>query len=139
MKRFNHLKIKELKSLIEKIQVEITRIENNTSAKEGLAAFKEDSQSEADMALNDYSSAQMLRFQNRELFYLKKLRLAHEKFDSEEYGACEDCGDEIKFARLFARPTAELCINCKEEAESLEKNKLPGNTRSRYNENVSLA
>jgi DnaK suppressor protein len=34
-----------------------------------------------------------------------------------EYGACEDCGDPIGFARLEAHPAASRCVRCQEEAE----------------------
>ena len=37
------------------------------------------------------------------------------------YGCCEDCGDDISQKRLMARPTATLCITCKEEEERGER------------------
>ncbi len=30
----------------------------------------------------------------------------------DEYGVCEECGDEIAFGRLKAMPYAELCVDC---------------------------
>jgi DnaK suppressor protein len=33
---------------------------------------------------------------------------------------CDDCGGEISFTRLLARPTSEMCIICKEESEREE-------------------
>lgn len=36
-------------------------------------------------------------------------RLADEPDD---FGNCQDCGDEILFARLKAMPYAELCVDC---------------------------
>jgi DnaK suppressor protein len=32
--------------------------------------------------------------------------------EPEEYGLCEDCGDELLEARLKAMPFAELCLEC---------------------------
>jgi DnaK suppressor protein len=78
---------------------------------------KDDNTDETDMACADYTQAQVLRMKNRELFYAKKVERALKKFQDGEYGVCEDCGTQIKFQRLLARPTAELCIDCKEEAE----------------------
>lgn len=35
-----------------------------------------------------------------------------EKINSETYGKCESCSQDISPARLKAAPTASLCINC---------------------------
>lgn len=45
------------------------------------------------------------------------LRHALAKFDDGSYGACEDCGREIGFSRLQARPEARLCFACQTRAE----------------------
>lgn len=34
------------------------------------------------------------------------------------YGKCENCGQDIPFERLEARPTATLCMNCAQAAAS---------------------
>lgn len=36
----------------------------------------------------------------------------------EEFGTCEECGQEIGFERLDALPHARLCIRCKEQEET---------------------
>ena len=82
-----------------------------------ILAETDDNNDEADMASADYTQAQSLRMRNRTVFYAKKLTYALKKIEAGEYGFCEDCGSNIKFQRLVARPTAELCIDCKEEAE----------------------
>jgi DnaK suppressor protein len=68
----------------------------------------------------------LLRFRNREVFYAKKIDKALKKFDMDEYGLCSDCGEGIRFERLLARPTAEMCIQCKEESERDESNSFIG-------------
>jgi len=82
----------------------------------------DDRKDEIDQASVDYERSQQLRFRNRDLFYAKKIGSALLKFKEDEYGICEDCGSDIKFERLKARPTAELCIACKDEAERAESN-----------------
>ena len=72
---------------------------------------------EVDMASIDLTQTQILRMRNRDLFYLKKIEKALTNLDTDDFGICEECGSDIKFARLLARPTAELCINCKEDME----------------------
>lgn len=74
-----------------------------------------------DEASVNVQTSNELRFRNRELFYLKKITKSLLKIEQGTYGLCDDCGIEIGFERLNARPTAELCINCKEESELTEK------------------
>jgi DnaK suppressor protein len=38
------------------------------------------------------------------------------RFKDGTYGKCEGCGREIPFERLQARPTARLCVTCKQAA-----------------------
>jgi len=77
---------------------------------------------EVEQSISDYTNSHLLRFRNRESFYAKKIDKALKKFELNEFGLCSDCGTWIKFERLLARPTAELCIHCKEEAERDENN-----------------
>ena len=137
MDRFNHLKLKELEILKQKITTELRRIESKTEATDIINVGSEVS-NEADMASNEYANSQMLRMQNRDLYYYKKLFNAEKKFESKEYGLCEECGDEIKSSRLMARPTAELCIVCKEESEENERSNIGRNTSFVYREEVNL-
>ncbi len=41
---------------------------------------------------------------------------ALEKFGSDRFGVCENCGQRIAEARLEARPEARLCIECAAKA-----------------------
>lgn len=82
----------------------------------------EDRSDEVDQANADVDNAYRLRFRNREVFYCKKLDEALRRIQMNEYGKCEECDCNISYQRLFARPTAELCIACKEEAERDESN-----------------
>ena len=50
---------------------------------------------------------------------LEAIDKALERIDDGTYGTCERCGKEIAEERLEARPYAELCIDCKREAERL--------------------
>jgi len=117
------LSSKRLKSLKDKIQGERERILNNLDSIHGEKYIldNDDRPDSVDQATSDYERSQLLRFRNRDHFYIKKLNKALEKFESNEYGTCEECDDDIKYERLFARPTAELCISCKDEAEREEQ------------------
>jgi DnaK suppressor protein len=39
------------------------------------------------------------------------------KFDEDNYGSCESCGQPIDWARLEALPAARLCIRCQQHQE----------------------
>jgi len=69
---------------------------------------------ETDMSLE-------LRSRDRERKLIKKIDEAIERLDTGDYGYCEVCGVEIGVERLEARPTAELCIDCKTLDEIREK------------------
>lgn len=43
---------------------------------------------------------------------LREVEHALEKFDTDRFGICENCGKPIAEARLEARPEARLCIEC---------------------------
>ncbi|MDD4963539.1 MAG: RNA polymerase-binding protein DksA [Gallionella sp.] len=62
-----------------------------------------------------------LRNRDRERKLIKKIDEMLNKIESGEYGFCDSCGIEIGLARLEARPTATLCIDCKTLDEIREK------------------
>lgn len=69
---------------------------------------------ESDMALE-------LRNRDRERKLIKKIDETLAKIDAGEYGYCTSCGVEIGLQRLQARPTASLCIDCKQLEEMRER------------------
>jgi DnaK suppressor protein len=46
------------------------------------------------------------------------LRHALAKIEAGNYGVCEQCGQDIGFSRLHARPEARLCIACQTRLEA---------------------
>ncbi|UCH79841.1 MAG: RNA polymerase-binding protein DksA [Nitrospiraceae bacterium] len=64
----------------------------------------------------------MLRLRDRERMLLKKIEETIERIDNnEEYGICEECGNEIGIKRLEARPVTTFCIDCKTRQEEDER------------------
>lgn len=114
---------RQLSNLKDFMLAEKERILNLLSSNnEEYHVSSEERTDELDQAVTDLERGQMLRLRNRDLFYLKKIDQALHKIETKEFGACEECGEDIKFERLKARPTAELCISCKDEAEREEQN-----------------
>ncbi|AZC40017.1 RNA polymerase-binding protein DksA [Pseudomonas chlororaphis] len=62
-----------------------------------------------------------LRARDRERKLIKKIDKTLQLIEDEEYGWCESCGVEIGIRRLEARPTADMCVDCKTLAEIKEK------------------
>ncbi len=62
-----------------------------------------------------------LRNRDRERRLIKKIEKTLNKIEEDEFGFCESCGIEIGIRRLEARPTADLCIDCKTLAEIKER------------------
>jgi DnaK suppressor protein len=62
-----------------------------------------------------------LRNRDRERRLIKKIEKTLTKIEDDDFGFCESCGIEIGIRRLEARPTADLCIDCKTLAEIKER------------------
>jgi DnaK suppressor protein len=76
-----------------------------------------------DLAVSESNRDFTLRLADRERRLVAKIRYALERIQANEYGACEACGDPITYGRLMARPVATQCIDCKTEAEQVERRK----------------
>tara|TARA_R110002072_G_scaffold276051_1_gene437464 strand:- start:211404 stop:211922 length:519 start_codon:yes stop_codon:yes gene_type:complete len=113
---------KELTQLTEKLLAEKERILNKDNDQAKYHLDKNELFDPVDEASANIQASTELRFRNRENFYLKKIDKALGKIEKGEYGICTECDCGISFLRLNARPTADLCILCKEENETSEKN-----------------
>lgn len=71
-----------------------------------------------------------LRLKGRNDLYIKKVRQALLRVQEKTFGECQECGCDISERRLLARPTASLCINCKEVEERDENKTLDRNRAS---------
>lgn len=74
-----------------------------------------------DRATQEEEFSLELRTRDRERKLIKKIDESITKLDEEEYGYCDGCGVEIGIRRLEARPTANMCIECKTLEEIREK------------------
>ncbi|PPC91485.1 MAG: RNA polymerase-binding protein DksA [Methylobacter sp.] len=74
-----------------------------------------------DRATQESEFSLELRTRDRERKLIKKIDDSLKEIESGDYGYCESCGIEIGIRRLEARPTANLCIDCKTLDEIREK------------------
>ena len=75
----------------------------------------------ADRATQEEEFSLELRTRDRERKLIKKIEKTLKKIEDNDFGFCDSCGVEIGIRRLEARPTADLCIDCKTVAELREK------------------
>ncbi len=78
----------------------------------------------ADRATQEEEFSLELRTRDRERKLIKKIDSTIERIEQDDYGFCDACGVEIGIKRLEARPTANLCIDCKTLDEIKEKQEL---------------
>jgi len=80
---------------------------------------------DSDRATHEEGFALEIRTRDRERKLLSKIKESIEQLQSNDYGYCYNpyCGVEIGIRRLEARPTATLCIDCKNLQEIEEKQK----------------
>ena len=115
-KRFNMRK-EQKEQLKEKILSDIEKLDKE------IATLKEESKPIApDCCLGDLIREELIIKQNVTIKTLqeyesrvKKLRFSLSKIDTQEYGICQECEEEIAFARLKLLPESTHCVSCLEE------------------------
>ena len=75
----------------------------------------------ADRASAETDHALELRTRDRERKLINKINSTMRRIDEDEYGYCEETGDEIGVSRLLARPVATLSLEAQEAHERNEK------------------
>jgi DnaK suppressor protein len=99
---------------------------SNGFVNESFHVHKEDLIDEMDMTSTEVETSMRIRLRNREALFLKKIQEALLRIKEGTFGLCEDCGGEIDVRRLEVRPTATLCVHCKEEQERNEQIHIDG-------------
>ncbi len=69
-----------------------------------------------------------LLLQDREQSRLKGIENALQRMESDDFGYCDECGENISKKRLLAVPLTRMCINCQSNEE---RSRLAQNTFSR--------
>ena len=59
----------------------------------------------------------------RDLDELRDIDAALQRIESDDYGTCEQCGNDIGYPRLEVQPTAVRCIDCQAQYEKTHAQK----------------
>lgn len=90
---------------------------NDKILREDFLVNHDDRYDELDQASSDVEQSMRMRLRDRERIYLKKIEEALRRIEDGNFGLCESCEEPIELRRLEARPTATLCVSCKENEE----------------------
>ena len=119
-----YLSKEELQTLKGNLEEQLEALlSQSREAVSNLTELRENDADPLDLAVTESNRDFTLRMADRERRLLAKIRYALERINNGEYGACENCGEPITYGRLMARPVATLCIDCKTEAEQVERRK----------------
>lgn len=110
--------IKKFKRIFEQRRNEI--LFNDKILREDFLVNSDDRYDELDQASSDVEQSMRMRLRNRERLYLKKIHEALQRIEDGIFGLCGTCEEPIEVRRLEARPTATLCVGCKESEERNE-------------------
>ena len=116
--------IKKFKSLFESQRNAL--LYSNAYLNEDFMVKSEEMSDELDLASVELEQSMRLRLRNREALFMRKIKESLEKIQAGTFGSCECCEEEIELSRLEVRPTATLCLTCKESEELQEHRSADG-------------
>ena len=105
--------------------------------REDFSVNTDDRLDEIDQAQTDIEQSMRMRLCNRETLYIKKVDEALKRIEEGTFGECDECGEDIELRRLEARPTATLCVSCKEDQERREGMTTAGRLHKSLGESFS--
>lgn len=131
----NKTQLKKFKKLFEVQRASL--LFNDRVIREDFSVQEEDKYDEVDQASADVEQSMRMRLRNREALYIKKVEEALKRIAEGTFGQCDECGEDIELRRLEARPTANLCVSCKEDQERKEGNTASGRSHKSLGEAFS--
>lgn len=127
--------LKRFKKLFELEKKKI--IFNDRILRDDFSVNSDDRYDEIDQATTDVEQSMRMRLCNREVLYLKKVEEALVRIEEGTFGECSECEEDIELKRLEARPTATLCVSCKEDQEKREIHTASGREHKSLGETFS--
>ena len=131
----NKEKLKKFKKLFEAQRQSL--LFNDRILRDDFGVCEDDRYDEVDQATTDVEQSMRMRLRNRESLYIKKVEEALLRIEEGIFGECDACGEDIELRRLEARPTATLCVGCKEDQERKESFHASGREHKSLGESFS--
>ncbi|MEW6057570.1 MAG: TraR/DksA family transcriptional regulator [Bdellovibrionota bacterium] len=116
--------LKRFKKLFEQQKANV--LYNDKIIRDDFQVSHDDRMDDVDQASADVEQALRMRLRNREMLLIKKIDEALKRIEEGTFGRCNSCEHDIEIKRLEARPTATLCISCKEDEERREVHTADG-------------
>jgi len=110
--------LKRFKKLFEQQKENV--LYNDKIIRDDFQVSADDRMDDVDQASSDVEQSLRMRLRNREMLLIKKVNEALRRIEEGTFGSCSSCENDIEIKRLEARPTATLCIACKEDEERRE-------------------
>jgi DnaK suppressor protein len=110
--------LKRFKKLFEQQKSNV--LYNDKIIRDDFQVSGDDRMDDVDQASSDIEQSLRMRLRNREMLLIKKVDEALKRIEEGTFGICNSCENDIEMKRLEARPTATLCIACKEDEERRE-------------------
>jgi DnaK suppressor protein len=101
-------------------------LNSHKKAAEQFTLSSDEMSDEVDLTNAEQDQDMRMRLHSRETLLMKKIDTALERIQAGNFGECKHCEEPIELSRLEVRPTAELCINCKEAEEMRETRSVEG-------------
>lgn len=99
-------------------QRRVALLEEVAENEEDLQQIQELRESEMEEQAQEENTAKFLsRMSERKIAVVEEIDAALTRIETGEYGTCEDCGEEVAWARMRALPFARMCIDCAEKRE----------------------
>jgi DnaK suppressor protein len=116
LKKFEGLLLAKRKQLLESIGYYEDSL-MNSSLKDSMGNLSSYSDHMADLGTDAEEREKAYHFVSKEGRLLYHIDEALRRIQSDNYGKCVECGEEISLDRLEAVPHARLCIRCKQKEE----------------------
>lgn len=120
----DHKSLSQFKALFEEQKAALLYSKNLMEGE--FTTQADDLSDEADLASVDLEQGMRMKLRSREALFLKKINEALQKIKAGTFGVCEECEEDIELSRLEVRPTANLCLHCKEASEHFENRVIDG-------------
>jgi DnaK suppressor protein len=103
-----------------------TLLNSHKYAAEKFTLSSDETADDIDLTSAEQEQDMRMRLHSRETLLMKKIDTALERIQAGTFGDCKSCEEPIELSRLEVRPTAELCIHCKEAEEMRETRSVDG-------------